>query len=754
MNQPQQSRSLRTSIVIPIVILISLVALAVGLLVNNYLNQQMISDMQRRAELLTYSVKYIAQIAGDSPELNRTVHALGTEEDINSIYVALMDSGKIIASNKFRHKNNFISDIDENKFHHSLLSQFSSQFNNDISVVDPNNSSVIYASRVLINSAEQEDAFIKAVVFVDLDTQRSSAQIAKKMQTLLIIISTTVAAIITLIILLLNIYLFIPMCSILKVVKQRANGDTNAYARIFRHDEIGVLASTLNDLMQVEEENTKAVKEREQELQLIFDNAPIHIWYKDDKNTLLRLNKSAARLIGKPVNEIEGKSLSEFFPVSAENELNDDQLIIRSGTSSLNIIEKHVVDGQQYWIKTDKVPYKPLDQSKQRILVLKQDITHLKQIEEKLRESEQRFQLVIEATYDGIWDWPDITKDDEYWSPQWKALLGYEEHEIEASAKTFFSMLHPNDIQTVEAAVKVHQEQGIPFDVEYRLKNKEGEYRWFQAKGIMSKNEDTGTQRMTGSISDIQQRKESERKLQDYNAELKRSNAVLDEYAYAASHDLQSPLRGIDQIASWIIEDLADGNTENITANLTLMRGRVQRMEKLLKDLLVYSKVGRQEEAMGDVNTEVLVSDVFKLAAPPAKFQLAIENELPTFVTLVAPLEQVFRNLIGNAIKHHDKDNAVISVGCSVLKEESRYQFYVKDDGPGIDKKYHELVFKLFKSLKSRDEVEASGIGLTLVSKIITTYKGSIRLESELGSGTTFYFTWPINIDTLEIVEL
>jgi PAS domain S-box-containing protein len=594
---------------------------------------------------------------------------------------------------------------------------------------------------VLINSVGSKGGFATAVVFVDLDTQRPSAQIAKKMQTLLIIVLITVAAIITLIILLLNVYLFMPICSILRIIRERAGGNTSVFAKIFRHDEIGSLAMTLNDLMQIGEE-------REQELQLIFDNVPVNIWYKDNKNTLLRLNESAAKLIGKPVTDIEGKNLSQFLPQLADHELQEDQLIIESGVPSLNIIEKHIVDNEPRWTKTDKVPYTSFNHNQQRILVVKQDITELIKAEEKLRESEQRFQLVIKATYDGIWDWPDMSKDIEYWSPQWKALLGYEEHEIEASAKTFFSMLHPDDIAEVQNAVMAHQEQNIPFDVEYRLKNNQGDYRWFQAKGIMSTNAETGAKRMTGSISDIQQRKESEQKLRSYNAELERSNKILDEYAYAASHDLQSPLRGIDQIARWIIEDLAEGNTESITENLTLMRGRVKRMEKLLKDLLVYSKVGRQEESIGVVNTEELVYDLFKLASAPSGHQLIVENELPTFTTLVAPFEQVLRNLIGNAIKHNDKDDLMITISCRTLQ--NQYRFTVQDNGAGIDKKYHELIFKMFKSLKSRDEVEASGIGLTLVSKIIATYHGTIHLESDLGTGAKFSFTWPIDIKSLD----
>jgi PAS domain S-box-containing protein len=748
MQHPQKSQKLRVSIIAPILILITLVALSIGALIKHYLTQHMLADIQSRAELLTHTIVYLVDAGDDPEEFNHMLLALGSEEGVNTLYVVSRDDEKIIASSKPSWKNDSVDTIDEIKHHKSIHAQLSSDDDSPITLVNSSNHSLTYATRLILNkNGEQEVKAATKAIFVELDTQRATEQISQQLRTLLIIV---IAALITTVILiskLLNIYIFTPLHFILKAITERSKGNIDAPATVFREDEIGVLAHTFNNLIQLDERKKRIVRERDQELQFIFDNLPIGIWYKDDKNNVLRLNQSAAKSLDKSVSEVEGKNLSVFCFKQARYEWEQDKYIIESGQPMLNIIEKQVVGERKNWIRTDKVLYQSNERDQQRILVLKQDITELKQIEERLKESERRFQLVIEATYDGIWDWPDITKDEEYWSPQWKALLGYEENEIKASAKTFFSMLHPDDIPLVEKAVKAHKEQGIPFDVEYRLRKKNGDYHWFQAKGILSTDEETDVQRMTGSISNIQQRKESEKKLHDYNEELKRSNAVLDEYAYAASHDLQSPLRGIDQIASWIIEDLEEGKTEEIVSNLKLMRSRVKRMEKLLKDLLTYSKVGRREEAMDLANTEEIVKDLFKLASPPEGFQLLIEGDLPTFTTLIAPFEQVIRNLIGNAIKHHDKPNGTISISC-ILLEHNQYQFCIKDDGPGIDKKYHELVFKMFKSLKSRDEVEASGIGLTLVSKIITTYNGSIRLESELGKGATFYFTWPINIDT------
>ncbi len=223
--------------------------------------------------------------------------------------------------------------------------------------------------------------------------------------------------------------------------------------------------------------------------------------------------------------------------------------------------------------------------------------------------------------------------------------------------------------------------------------------------------------------------------------ELERSNRDLRDFAYVASHDLKSPLRGIDQLASWVIEDLEMGKMAEIPENLTLMRQRVQRLEALLNDLLAYSRIGRDEEKISTADCAALVEELFILNASPSTFTLTIEDDLPVFSTAVAPFEQVLRNLLSNAVKHHDRDNGSIHVSCT--EEEDFYTFAVSDDGIGIDAKQHENIFKMFKTLKPRDEIEGSGMGLSMIKKIVEYYGGKVYLESTIGQGTTFYFSWP-----------
>lgn len=217
-------------------------------------------------------------------------------------------------------------------------------------------------------------------------------------------------------------------------------------------------------------------------------------------------------------------------------------------------------------------------------------------------------------------------------------------------------------------------------------------------------------------------------------------NQELNNFANAASHDLKSPLRGIDQLATWIAEDLQAVLDPDTREHLRLMRSRISRMDVLLDDLLAYSQVGRTEEDTVEIDTLKLVEDVYDLSAGLTQIKLETEN-LPTLKAKRAPLELVLRNLIGNAIKHHDKATGTVTV--SARRLETAFEFTVKDDGPGIAPEHQQRVFIMFQTLKPRDKVEGSGIGLAMVQKVIESVGGSISLQSDGQHGSLFRFTWP-----------
>ncbi|WP_035715399.1 sensor histidine kinase [Azorhizobium doebereinerae] len=252
--------------------------------------------------------------------------------------------------------------------------------------------------------------------------------------------------------------------------------------------------------------------------------------------------------------------------------------------------------------------------------------------------------------------------------------------------------------------------------------------------------------KVLAAITDISERVETIRRLAEHREELERSNAELSTFAFVASHDLKSPLRGISQLSNWIEEDIGEGNYAAIPGQLNTLRGRIRRMENLLDDLLAYSRVGRVEGVLRQVSLADLARSVFELQAPPPGIALELPEALPEITTLVTPLEQVVRNLFSNAIKHHDRPQGVISLRLAAPPG-GFWTFQVADDGPGIPPQYHERVFQMFQTLRPRDEVEGSGMGLAFVKKIVETYGGTVSINPEEGRGCCISFTWPKNIE-------
>jgi len=237
------------------------------------------------------------------------------------------------------------------------------------------------------------------------------------------------------------------------------------------------------------------------------------------------------------------------------------------------------------------------------------------------------------------------------------------------------------------------------------------------------------------------QLKEYSEQLEAVNRSLESANQELEDFAYVASHDLRAPLRAINNLSLWIEEDLGKSIEGDVKKNMGLLRSRVSRMGNMIDDLLEFSRTGRLKVAPEKVDCGKLINEVIDLLSPPDGFNVTVSGEMPVLKTAKSPLQQVFSNLIGNAIKHHGSDKGRIAVSFS--ESEKTFTFIVSDDGQGIPVEYHEQVFGMFKRLKSRDEVEGSGMGLALIKKIVTSAGGDIALSSAKGKGCTFTVMWP-----------
>jgi len=224
-------------------------------------------------------------------------------------------------------------------------------------------------------------------------------------------------------------------------------------------------------------------------------------------------------------------------------------------------------------------------------------------------------------------------------------------------------------------------------------------------------------------------------------SELEVKNKELDQFAYVVSHDLKAPLRGIDNASRWIEEDMGKELPAQIQEYLMMMRIRVHRMENLINGILALARIGRTKEVKEVVDVAQLLLEILDSLAPPEHLKIQVTTKMPVLFTVKIQLQQVFSNLISNAIKYHDKPQGQITVSCQ--EEKHTYLFSVTDDGPGIEPEYHDRIFVIFQTLQERDAVESTGVGLAIVKKIIERRGGSIRVKSELEQGATFIFTWP-----------
>lgn len=235
--------------------------------------------------------------------------------------------------------------------------------------------------------------------------------------------------------------------------------------------------------------------------------------------------------------------------------------------------------------------------------------------------------------------------------------------------------------------------------------------------------------------------------LELYTKKLEKRNKELDQFAYITSHDLKSPLRGINNLAEWIEEDMSLTLTNESKKHFEMLRGRVHRMEALINSLLKYSRAGRTNIDVEKININSVVSEVLRRLNPSSKYAIYFDSSFPTILANYQDIDDIFYELISNALKYNNKENPIVNI--TYKTENKYYVFCVADNGEGISEAFHQKIFTIFQTLETRDKVESVGAGLAIVKKIIEENGGTIWIESEVGKGAKFYFKWLIPSTTV-----
>ena len=389
--------------------------------------------------------------------------------------------------------------------------------------------------------------------------------------------------------------------------------------------------------------------------------------------------------------------------------------------------------------KTLEAALRALDDAQTRLRAYEADDTGIRRLSLDMKRSEERFRLLAEGVPNHLL-FLDKDLNIEFANEVfleaagWPAEKAMGLHVSELMGPERFLQRQPYYERALAGETVSYEQTGA-------IGNEHGYFRFSYRPSF---DEDGNVRGIFSMATDITKRRRAELDLERKQAELMRSNKDLEQFAYVASHDLKAPLRAIELLVQWIAEGLEGYDNPGVHENLDLLGKRTQRLNRLLDDLLAYSRAGRKVGTHKKTDAHALVLDVVQLINPPETVSVSIDGHLPTFNTHATPLEQVFRNLISNAIKHHPGPDGHVVVSCE--EQDDHYVFSVEDDGEGIPKEYEERVFEMFQTLKSRDQVEGSGMGLAIVNRIVQWQHGRIWFEpGREGKGTIFKFQWMKN---------
>lgn len=491
-------------------------------------------------------------------------------------------------------------------------------------------------------------------------------------------------------------------------------------------------------------------------LQTLLDNLSDGIVACDRNGTLTLFNQATQKFHGLPQQNIPANEWANYYDLY----LPDGQTVMKTEEiplfrallgESVKNVEMTIVpkQGEAITLLANGDPIIAPDGEKLGAVVAMRDTSKLKTIERALWESQTRFSEIFTCAAVGI----ATVAPDGSWlevNPALCQMVGYTEAELQAT--NFQAITYPEDLDS--DLTKVEQllsGQIRSYQMEKRYINKQGYLVWINLSVSLVRDEHERPLYFVALIENIDDRKQAEQALaklnrrleervQERTEQLEKRNQELDQFAYVASHDLKAPLRAIANLSTWIEEDLEDKLDDDTRYNMNLLRGRVHRLENLINGLLAYSRVGRITSQPEEVNVNQLLTEIIDSLDIPPEFTIEAVEEMPTLFTEKTPLYQVFSNLIVNAVEHHNRGNGKVTI--SAIEQEQWYEFTVSDDGRGIDPKYHQKIFTIFQTLEARDTKESTGIGLAIVKKAVENQGGKISVESQLGQGSTFRFTW------------
>lgn len=447
-------------------------------------------------------------------------------------------------------------------------------------------------------------------------------------------------------------------------------------------------------------------------------------WVRKD-GSFSYVNHAASKMLGRTQEELLSMRVSDIDPDYPPAEWARHWERMRRDRSMALETQHLDAEGVAHWVEM-RIHFYDFE-GEEFIVGAARDVSARKQTEAALIESEARYRTLFDGSpvMHANVDPKDATIKD--CNQLLVRRLGYDK-KADLIGRPIFEVYSEDCQNDVEKAFKTFVETGVVKDAALKLQTRLGEQIPVNLN-VASVRDPSGRILYSSSTwSDV--------------SELTRANQDLQEFAYIASHDLKAPLRAISHLASWLEEDLGSTLSESSEQHLAQLKQRVSRMESLLDDLLSFSRASRSDEQITPVDLAEMVASIGGLQGPNERFELSLDLGARRFQSRATPLETVLRNLISNAIKHHDGEETP-RLEISSRESGGYLEVCVSDNGPGIPVELRERAFKMFQTLRPRDEVEGSGMGLALTKRLVENEGGRVAIEQAEPRGTRVRFTWP-----------
>lgn len=476
----------------------------------------------------------------------------------------------------------------------------------------------------------------------------------------------------------------------------------------------------------------------ENRLSTLISNLESAVLLEDEHRNIVITNARFCDFFGIPLSpeQLKGQNCANAAEQSKDLFINSDAFLKRINTLIKNktqVLSDELLLKDGRILERDFIPIYE-DGTYKGHLWTYRDVTLRRRFRKNIEAEREKYRAIIANMELGL---IEVDTDDKIVmvNQSLEAMSGYSEAEL-LGKKGKEILLDPDSKEKLEHE-NTNRLRGASNSYEIKARTKKGELRYWLISGAPNYDVNGNVVGSIGIHLDITGIKELELQKENLLKKLESSNNELQEYAHVVSHDLKSPLRSLDALLTWVKEDNAAILSSDSLENLNLMGTTLEKMEQLISDVLDYSSVVSDNKGVQKVSVDDVINDIEKLLHIPENIDLIVKRKLPTIQADRVRIQQLFQNLISNAVRYSDKEKGLIEI--DYTEDDEYTTFSVADNGIGIEKEYHDKIFQIFQSLNKHKD--ATGVGLSIVKKIVNLYNGKIWLESTPGVGTTFYVT-------------